>query len=188
MLTRPRASARLASIGISGHAHFQGDGHGQPLGHADQPAAAGDQAALGFGDTEDGVLDRHHEVAGQHDLETTGQGRPIDGGDDRLGEDTGGDAGEATLAVDDAATLAGGERLEVHAGAEGLVAGPGDDDHPAVIIGLEVIHDLGHALADRPVDGVALIGAVDGHDFDVPVTLSQYFVGHGGSLHNRPLI
>ena len=37
------------------------------------------------------------------------------------------------------AGLAGGEGLEVHAGAEGLVPGAGDDDHPAVVVGLELV-------------------------------------------------
>ena len=125
------------------------------------------------------LLDGDHQVAREHDLAPAGQGRTVDGGDDRLGEVALGDAAEAALGPHDVAGLAGGERLQVHAGAERLVPGAGDDDHPAVVVGLELVEGGRESPRDGPVDGVAGLGPVDGEDLDVTPAFAEQF-GHGG--------
>ena len=169
--------------GVAGHGQFERHGHRESFGQPQEAAGAGDQTPLRLGDAEHGVLRRHHQVAGEHDLEPTGQGGAVDGGDDRLGEAPLREPAESTAGPHDVAALAAGEGLEVHAGAEGLVAAPGDDHHPAFVVVGQLVHGRRHGPAHRAVDGVARLGTVDGEDLDVPPALPQHFVSHGCSLH-----
>ena len=157
----------LGVDGVTGHGQFERHRHGQPLGHADQSARPGDEPTLGLGDAEGGVVGGHHQVAREHDLEAAGQRRAVDGRDDRLGEVALGQAAEAAAGPHDVAALTAAEGLEVHAGAERLVAAAGDDDHPAVGVLGQLVHDGGHRLAHGAVDGVARLGPVDGQDLHV---------------------
>ena len=157
----------LGVDGVAGHGQLERDGHRQPLGHPDQAAGAGDQPPLGLGDAEGGVLGGDHQVAREHDLEAAGQRRAVDGGDDRLGEVALGQPAEAAARPHDVPALAAAEGLEVHAGAEGLVAAAGDDDDPAVGVLGQLVHGGGHRLAHGAVDGVARLGPVDGEDLHV---------------------
>ena len=87
-----------------------------PRGQPQQAAGRGHQRALDLGQAEAGAAGRDDEVAGQRDLETAGDGEALDRGDQRLGRRAFRDAREAAAAR--VRPLPGGERLEVHAGAE----------------------------------------------------------------------
>ena len=164
--------------GVAGHGQFECDGDRESFGQPQEAAGAGDQTPLRLGDAEHGVFRRHHQVAREHDLEPTGQGGAVDGGDDRLGEAPLREAAESTAGPHDVAALAGGKGLEIHAGAEGLVAAPGDDHHPAFVVVGQLVHGRRHGPAHGAVDGVARLGTVDGEDLDVPPALPQHFVSH----------
>src|SRR5215212_8553208 len=78
--------------------------------------------------------------------------------------------------------LAGGERLEVHAGAEAL-AGAGQDADGDVVGFVEVVERRGDAFGQRQIHGVARVGAVEGDEQDAVPALGEdglgVFVGHG---------
>jgi hypothetical protein len=160
---------------------IEGDGQREALRHADQPAGAGDQTPLGLGDAERGVVGRHHQVAREHDLEPSREGRPVDGRDERLGEVTLGDSGETPVGADDGPALARREGLQVHAGGERLVPRTGEDDDPRLGVVGQFVKDRGHCLGHGTVDGVACLGPVDGEDRDVPAPFPQHLVCHGAS-------
>ena len=56
------------------------------------------------------------------------------------------------------------ERLEVGAGAKGHATGAGEDEHPGVLVGLEVAQTPAKKLGGGVVDGVAPLGPVDRQD------------------------
>ena len=128
------------------------------------------------------MVGRHDEVAREHDLEAPGQAEPLTAAMIGLGNWRVPETGEAAGRSRDLRPLAVGKRLEIHAGAERLVARSGDDDHPAVGVFAQFVHDRRHGAAYRAVDGVAGLGSVDGEDLDVPSTFPQDFIGHGCSL------
>ena len=124
-----------------------GEDHAHRALHADlarQPVqAAGHrgEAHLRLRQCEGRVLRGDDEVAGQSDFEAAPHRHAIDGGDDRLvAIEPRGEAGEARSIP--AALAAGGLPFQVVAGAERLVAGAGDDSHPLLGIGGEVVEDV----------------------------------------------
>ena len=82
----------------------------------------------------------------------------------------------AKPAVSRVGTLAGHERLEIHAGAEAL-AGPGEHAERQPGVGVELVQRGGDPLGDRGVDRVALVGPVD-RDHEDPVAA----LGQDGSV------
>ena len=78
------------------------------------------------------------------------------------------------------AGVAGVDRLEVGAGAEDVALlgpGAGEDAHPDLVVGLELVDGRLDALGDLAVHGVAGLGTVDRDDGDVP---GEFVVdGHG---------
>ena len=113
------------------------------------PAGVGCDAAPDEDLDELGLLGHHDEVAGQGEVHAAAGRRAVDAGDDRLlAVEDGGD--EALPAVPDHAGALADDVLgrvvglgprgqpaatEVGAGAEGLLAGGGDDDHPDEQVG-----------------------------------------------------
>src|SRR5205807_6408667 len=92
----------------------------------------------------------------------------FDGGDDRLGALSIGDAGETTLGRGQRGGLTRRDRLEVGPGAEDR-AFVRDDTDPGVDVVLEAIDRRLHAGRHVAVDGVARLGAVDLEDGDASV-------------------
>jgi hypothetical protein len=93
-----------------------------------------------------------------------------------------GQAAEALGRMD--RTLAGlgldlGVILEVVAGAEGLVAGAGDDGDPEVRVGLELVERLDHLLVRHGMAGVVDLRTVDRDDHQVAVGLDLAVLAHG---------
>jgi hypothetical protein len=91
-------------------------------GQPEQAAARRDQPAAHVGQAEPGVLGGDDQVTGQGDLEAARDRGAFHGGDERLGRRALDEAGEAPARQ--RRPLAGQERLEIHAGADGP-AGPG---------------------------------------------------------------
>src|SRR5204863_5429570 len=125
---------------------------------------------LDLGQSEGGRLGGDDEVAGKSDLAAAGEGRAVDRGDDGLLALTGGDAGEAAPGGLKRGGLAGGDGLEVGAGAEDRSL-TGDDAHPDLGIVLQLVDGGFHAGGNITVDRVAGFGAVDAKDRDPSVLL-----------------
>src|SRR5207248_1500732 len=127
---------------------------------------------------------RDDQVARQRDLEAARQGEAFDRGDERLARRPLGDAGKAAVAG--VWRLSLHERLEVHARRE-VAAGAGDDAYAQVVLGVEAVERLGHAVRDVAVDGVARIRPVDGDHEDAVAILGQdCLVAHAGDLTASP--
>ncbi len=178
--TSPRSNARAASMGSPVIAISNATAMGSRLGMRSRPPAPAIRPRLASGMPNmacSAATTRSHE---EHDLETAGQGGAVHRGNERLGEVALGQPAEAAAGPHDVAALAAAEGLEVHAGAESLVAAPRHDDHPTVGILGQLVHETRHGQAHRPVDGVARLGTVDGEDLDMPHAFPQHYVGHGG--------
>jgi hypothetical protein len=74
--------------------------------------------------------------------------------------------------------LAAGEGLQVHAGAEGAVAGPGEDDRPDLGVRIGVVHRPADAAYQRGVERVAGLGPVQPGDEDVAAPLAHQHIRH----------
>jgi hypothetical protein len=73
-----------------------------------------------------------------------------------------------------------GSGLQVPAGAEGGLAGTGDDQHEGVVVVSEVLPGVVQLCIHRPVDGVVLMGTVVGQRDDVVFLLvDESLVLHG---------
>src|SRR4051794_30479180 len=118
----PRRLSRADEF--TGQRPLHSEVEGRAAGEPHQPATGRDETALRLGESEPRVLGGHHEIAGEHDLEATGEGGALDSGDRRFRRWLLDDAGDPASA--DRRLLAGEEGLEVHARAEGS-AGSGDD-------------------------------------------------------------
>src|SRR5579883_2010689 len=124
----------------------------------------------GFGGDED--------IAGKGELEAAGDGKPVDGGDDRDGHRLDdGDEGVAALLVD--AALAGAELAQVEAGAEGA-AGAGDNHNVDVGRGAQLAHRGAEGGAQLVIEGVQLVGPIEGYGGDTIAAVEQDYrrVGH----------
>ncbi len=121
------------------HAHgaLEADLARQPL----QAAGQRGEADARLRQREGRILGSDDEVAGERDLEAAAHGDAVDGGDDRLvAVEAHGQAGKAALVP--AALAARRLPFQVVAGAERLVAGAGDDRHPLLRIGAEIVEHL----------------------------------------------
>jgi hypothetical protein len=117
------------------------------------------------------------EVAHLRDQETAGEGDAVDRGDGRLGDQNIVADHRHQPARRDAQRR-GAHFLEVHAGAEGLLAGAGQDGDAGVLVLLEPVPGVPQALADGNAERVAAIGLVDRDDRDVALHLIQNCVRH----------
>ncbi len=122
------------------------------------------------------MVRRDHEVAREEDLESAGERRSVDRGDQRLGEAAGDDATETTLLRRELAALALGDLLQVGTGAErGTRAG--EDDDGDRVVGLEVVEDRLHCLGEIAVHRVARLGPVERDDRD-PIAPFNFYYRH----------
>ena len=86
---------RAAVIGSPSTVISSATASGTPLREPDRAARGREQPALHLGEPEHRVLGRDDEVARERDLEPAGEGGAVDRGDDRLGDLTFDEAGEA---------------------------------------------------------------------------------------------
>ena len=184
---RPSASsrARARAHQAVGEAHAQGFGAGyaatgedeiESVAVADQPGQP-DGAAVHQRDAPAPAVDAEHRVLGRHaqvapggELEPARHGVSLDGRDRRLAEQHARGADRAVAVGRQArgarsARLAHG--LQIGAGAERAVR---PDEHRDVegVVAVEAAEGVRELRRRRPVDGVGDLGAVEGHDRQVP--------------------
>ena len=134
-----------------------------------------------------GVGRAEADVAGLGELKPARDRVAVDRRDDRLVDlEAARDAAEAGAVGKARAEL--GRRaagvvhrvgLEVGAGAEGLVARAGDDRDPRLVVRREFAPALDQPVIGREVEGIHLLGAVDGDQAHVAVRLVADVVRHG---------
>ena len=90
------------------------------------------------------------------------------------------------LAPDDVAALAAAEGLEVHAGAERLVAAPGDHDDPAVRVVGQLVHGAAIAWLTPPLMALRASGRLMVRISTCPAAFPQHFVCHGAPFAGVP--
>src|SRR5262249_30737689 len=73
--------------------------------------------------------------------------------------------------------LAGGDGLEVGAGAEGA-SGAGQDGDARAVVVIVVLEGVEKRLSGRRIHGVAHLWAVDGHDEDIALAVDQDALAH----------
>src|SRR5690606_5165421 len=123
------------------------------------------------------------QVAAEGQLETARQRPPLDRGDQRLLRWSLGQTTEPPPRQ--RGTLAPGERLQVHSGAEGPT-GTGEDADDRVGALVELVHGGRQLLGHLAVHGIAGLRAVDGEDRDPVADLGQDTVTHADSLSAPP--
>ena len=130
----------------TGEHQFPSKGLRQQAGKA-YGTVVGEHADTGLRKEELGVLGRHDQVGRHRDLEPAAHGHTVDGGDDRLVEVVaGGDTAEPGLGL--AAHVAARRLvLQVVAGRERTVPGPGDDRDPQIGVGGELVERIGQLAA-----------------------------------------
>ena len=143
---------------------------GHAPGQTQQRPTGGDDRALGLGDAHFGPLGGDDQIAGKGDLHAPGDGKALDGGDQRLAGGSLGDAGEATVA--EPRRLALDERAEVHARAE-EAAGTGEHAHGQSVVGVELVQRVGHPGREGCVDRIADLRSVEGDQQDVATPLGE---------------
>ena len=148
---------------VAGEAHAPGPVDPDELGQADRHAAPRHDADPGVGVGEAGSLRRDEEVAAQCQLQAAGHRRPVDGADDGRGvgrhhPDAPGGFPQALLLH---RSELGGERLEVHAGAERRVRA-GEHHAPHVVPAVEAGDGVVELAVQLGRDRVARLGAVEG--------------------------
>ena len=144
-----------------------------------------------LGQSERGVLGRHDDVAGEHQLESAPEREAVDRRDDRLEavHATGQPAEAARQPAPQLAHVFGavlGLELQVVARAERLLPRPGQYRHPLVRVVLERVEHLFH-LPDRVgMQGIHHLRAIDPHGRDViGRRYLDEFVAHGIPLSVR---
>ena len=133
----------------------------QPLG-----GAAGRHAAARRADVaEDDVVRGHGQVAGQVELVAAADGHPVEPRHDRLGAGPDGVDGGDEVAhpgpVVVGALEEGGLLGEVGAGAEGALAGAGQDDDPDPVVRRRLAHVVREGIERRAVEGVVDVRPVE---------------------------
>ena len=165
----------------AGQDEVHGPGVPDQAGEAHRPQVAQGHPEPPAVDAEHGVLGCHPQVAPQGQLQATGHGVPLDGGDHRLGQGHAGGAHRARPGVGNRAAVAVRQRLEVGPGAEGTAgagrARPRGPNRPS-----RTAEGLAQPVGGRAVDGVADLGPVDDHHGDRAVALDvdAAFLTHGG--------
>jgi hypothetical protein len=160
---------------VAGEQQLQRERPGYPLRQQQRAARARHQAALDLGDAEPGQRARHHQVAGEQQLESPGQRPALGRADQRLARRGLGDA--AQPAAGEGRRLALEERLEVHARGE-RAARAGEHAHPQVFVCVQLVGRVADSGRDRPVQGVAGLRPVDDDDLHRAMALDQHLVAH----------
>ena len=170
----------LGAEPLAGEHQLGGPGRRQRPRQPEQPAGRRDDAPGHLGEPELRVRRRDDEVAGQDQLGAAGQREAGHRGDHRLGARVAHPPGEPALLGGELGPAAGGQRLEVGAGAE---VGPraGEDRDPDLRIGLERRRRLAELAGEVGVDRVALLRPVERDRRDPPVDL----VPHGHAVPPR---
>ena len=149
--------------------------HVRPPGGNDPPAD--------FTEAEAGVLDRDTDIGPLHELHPARDAEPVDRTDDRLEH-----VGERTLGVILVAHLIAGLEhrdrfLEVHAGAERLVAVGREDRDPQLGIVLEVLEARIHRAQHLGRERIHGVGPVDRHHGDATALLVLKCLGQFDRTH-----
>src|SRR5690606_14325944 len=117
---------------------------------------------------EAGVLCRHDQVAGQHDLAAASERRAVHRGNPGLGTLGEHEAGEPPALGPKGIGTAGCDLLQVGARAKSLPAGAGKDDDPDVRVGLQLRNRGVERPSDCLVDGVARMRSIDRDERRLP--------------------
>src|SRR4051794_1345291 len=174
----------LGGDGLAGQRQLHRDRRGQAPWELTERSAGRHEASLRLGDAELRALGGDDQVTGQRDLQSTGDGEALDCGDQRLLRRLLHDPGEAAVARP--WPLAGGERLQVHAGAEALALA-GDDADAELVGRVELVECGGHRLGHREIDGVPRVGSVQHDQQDSVAAFGQkWLLVHGAGAYNRP--
>ena len=105
-------------------------------------------------------------------------------GNEELVDQAVGEAAEALGRMDRALAGLGldfGVVFQVVTGAEGLVAGAGDDGDPQLGVGLELVESVDQLLVRHGMAGVIDLGTIDGDDHQTAVFLDLTVLAHGVS-------
>ena len=127
-----------------------------------------------------GVIGGDAQVTPEGQLEPAGKTPTGDGGDGGLGRDQPREAERPVL--EGHARLEALDRLQVGSGAEGELAGAGQDEHAGLVVVDEPAVGLGEQAGGGPVDGVAALWAVDRQDGRGAAALVGDWVGHRSKL------
>ncbi len=157
-------------------------GADQP-GQPDRAAVDERDAPATAEDAEPGVRRRDPEVAPDRELEATGDGVPLDGGEHRLAQPHPGRAHRAVAGLLHLVAALGPDGLEVGAGAEGAAVAVQHRDAGA-LVGVEGSERVGQGRRGGAVDGVAGVRAVQDHRRDRAVVLDADWLGAVAS-HGR---
>ena len=163
---------------LAGEQQFHRDLARQVVDDAERSTGGGDQATLDLGQPEPGPLLGDDEIAGQRQLGAATEGGAVDGGDGRFVDVMLHVAREAPVAmVGVEQVLPARDGLQIGSRAEGFT-GTGDHHGAHFWIVLRLLQRVTDRGADRGVDGVARLGAVDRDEQDVAPPLGES--GGGG--------
>jgi len=147
----------------SGEEDFHGPGPGDLSGESDVSAGVGDDAPADFLEAELCVFGGDADVGAQHVFQAAGDAVTVDGGEDGFG-----DVVEVAGLFDFEGFVARGGGFggdggaEVGAGAEGALAGAGDDGQPEVGVVFEFVDGVSEELEEFGGHGVHALGSVEG--------------------------
>jgi hypothetical protein len=125
------------------------------------------------------VLGGHDQIGTHHHLEATGNGDAVHRSDHRFRELV----EQPQSLAHHGHVLPGGERLEIHAGAEDLLAGTGDDHRPHGGVGGGIGEGGHETAAHLGIERVPRLWAVDG-EHECPI--SKFDEQAHGSLLTWP--
>ena len=124
---------------------------------------------------------RDHQVAREDDLEAPAEGRPFDGGDQRLSAPT---TDDPVLPAALRAVVAPGGEIAARTEDVGT---SGQDAGPQVAVVVEFVEGMVERVGHHPVDGVALCHPLHGDDQHVALAASpDAVVDVVGLLHAPP--
>ena len=142
---------------------------------------------LDLGDGEAGVVGCHDQVAHLGQQEAAGVRHTVDRGDDRLvGVHRAAEVWQEIGRRDSQRRR--GHLLEVPTGAEGLVAGPGEDQHGGVLVVAEPLESGPQPLANGSRQRVARLRPVDGEPGDGLISLVADDLLRGRVRHGLGLL
>ena len=174
----------------SGEQQVAGDRVGDLADQSHRGSAHRVQAPLRLGDTELRALAGDADVGALQDLGSAGDGRALDGGDQRLLQpatlEQAVDARRVIAAVLERVTRRlGGGRLEVHARAE-VAAGSGEDAAADLRISVDAVPGVDHDREHLARKRVARLGPVHGDDQGVSALLNEAVGLLVGVAHRCP--
>ena len=149
----------------------------QPL----RRAAAGDRADVGADLLDEGVLRHDRQVAGELRFVAAADRHAVQTGDDRLAGvqdalDVGAEERHVLPVVARGGDVVLGVLLDVAAGAEGLVAGAGEDDHPDRVVEARVAKGGRELFQGACTVGVVILRPLDGDGGDEVALRVEHFL------------